>query len=80
MNKNPLLGLETFGQSVWLDYLRRNALDNGEIQGLINDDGVSGLTSIHPSLKRLSRVVTITIAPFTRWHWRVKALKKYIRR
>ena len=26
MNKNPLLGLETFGQSVWLDFLRRNAL------------------------------------------------------
>jgi transaldolase/glucose-6-phosphate isomerase len=49
MNKNPLLGLETFGQSVWLDYLRRNALDNGEIQGLIKDDGVSGLTS-NPSI------------------------------
>jgi len=41
MDKNPLLGLKTFGQSVWLDYLRRNALDNGEIEGLINDDGVS---------------------------------------
>jgi transaldolase/glucose-6-phosphate isomerase len=49
MNENPLLGLETFGQSVWLDFLRRNALDNGEIQGLINQDGVSGLTS-NPSI------------------------------
>ena len=49
MNKNPLLGLETFGQSVWLDFLRRNALDNGEIQGLIDQDGVSGLTS-NPSI------------------------------
>jgi transaldolase len=49
MNKNPLLGLETFGQSVWLDFLRRNALDNGEIQGLLNQDGVSGLTS-NPSI------------------------------
>ena len=49
MNKNPLLGLESFGQSVWLDYLRRNALENGEIQGLIKDDGVSGLTS-NPSI------------------------------
>ena len=39
------MGLETFGQSVWLDFLRRNALENGEIQGLINQDGVSGLTS-----------------------------------
>ncbi len=49
MNKNPLSGLETFGQSVWLDFLRRNALDNGEIQGLITEDGVSGLTS-NPSI------------------------------
>jgi transaldolase/glucose-6-phosphate isomerase len=49
MNKNPLLGLETFGQSVWLDFLRRNALANGEIQGLIDQDGVSGLTS-NPSI------------------------------
>lgn len=49
MNKNPLLGLESFGQSVWLDFLRRNALDNGEIQGLIDQDGVSGLTS-NPSI------------------------------
>jgi len=49
VDKNPLLGLETFGQSVWLDFLRRHALDNGEIQGLINQDGVSGLTS-NPSI------------------------------
>lgn len=49
MNPNSLLVLETFGQSVWLDYLRRQALDNGEIQGLITQDGVSGLTS-NPSI------------------------------
>ncbi|HSB00448.1 MAG TPA: transaldolase, partial [Anaerolineales bacterium] len=49
MNKNPLLVLEAFGQSVWLDYLSRNAIDNGELQGLINQDGVSGLTS-NPSI------------------------------
>lgn len=49
MNKNPLLGLETFGQSVWLDFLSRNALDYGEIQGLIDQDEVSGLTS-NPSI------------------------------
>jgi transaldolase len=49
MSKNPLLGLESFGQSVWLDYLRRNALENGEIKELIDQDGVSGLTS-NPSI------------------------------
>jgi transaldolase / glucose-6-phosphate isomerase len=49
MNQNSLLALESFGQSIWLDYLRRNALDNGEIQRLIEQDGVSGLTS-NPSI------------------------------
>ena len=49
MNKNPLLGLETFGQSVWLDFLSRHVLNNGEIQGLIDQDGASGLTS-NPSI------------------------------
>ena len=49
MNKNPLLDLEALGQSVWLDYLRRNALENGELQRLIDQDGLSGLTS-NPSI------------------------------
>lgn len=49
MNTNPLLVLESLGQSIWLDFLRRNALENGEIQGLIDEDGASGLTS-NPSI------------------------------
>ncbi len=49
MHKNPLLDLEALGQSVWLDYLRRNVLDKGELQGLIDQDGLSGLTS-NPSI------------------------------
>jgi transaldolase len=49
MNKNPLLVLEAFGQSVWLDNLSRKLLMNGEIQRLIDQDGVSGLTT-NPSI------------------------------
>ncbi len=49
MSSNPLMRLESFGQSIWLDFLRRHALDNGEIQRLTNEDGVSGLTS-NPSI------------------------------
>ncbi len=49
MNKNPLLDLESHGQSIWLDYLRRNALDNGELKQWIEQDGVGGLTS-NPSI------------------------------
>ena len=49
MIKNPLLVLESFGQSIWLDYLRRNSLENGEFKQWIDQDGVSGLTS-NPSI------------------------------
>ena len=49
MNKNPLLILESFGQSIWLDYLQRNSLENGEFKRWIDQDGVSGLTS-NPSI------------------------------
>lgn len=49
MNTNPLIGLEAFGQSIWLDFLSRKALDNGDIKNLIDQDGVSGLTS-NPSI------------------------------
>ena len=49
MNKNPLLVLEEFGQSVWLDFLSRGAIDNGWLQKLIDEDGLGGLTS-NPSI------------------------------
>jgi transaldolase len=49
MNKNPLLVLESFGQSIWLDYLRRNSLENGDFKRWIEQDGASGLTS-NPSI------------------------------
>jgi transaldolase len=49
MNKNPLIILESFGQSIWLDYLQRNALENGEFKRWIEEDGSSGITS-NPSI------------------------------
>ena len=42
---NSLLGLQEFGQSVWLDYIRRDLLENGELRRLIADDGLRGMTS-----------------------------------
>ena len=42
---NPLHELEKLGQSVWLDYIRRNLLRSGEMNRLIDDDGISGMTS-----------------------------------
>ncbi len=49
MSNNPLLELEALGQSIWLDYLRRNALENGQLKRWIEEDGVGGLTS-NPSI------------------------------
>jgi hypothetical protein len=46
---NPLLRLEAFGQSVWLDYLRRDLIVSGGLMRLIKEDGVRGVTS-NPSI------------------------------
>ncbi len=42
---NPLKDLLNYGQSVWLDYIRRNLLTSGELKRLIDEDGVRGMTS-----------------------------------
>jgi transaldolase/glucose-6-phosphate isomerase len=46
---NPLRQLEAAGQAVWLDYVHRRILDDGELQRLIDQDGLTGLTS-NPSI------------------------------
>ncbi len=42
---NPLRALGQYGQSVWLDYIRRSLITSGEIQRLIQEDGLRGMTS-----------------------------------
>ena len=46
---NPLTQLQTFGQSIWLDYIRRDLMKSGELQRLITEDGLRGMTS-NPSI------------------------------
>jgi transaldolase / glucose-6-phosphate isomerase len=43
--KNPLQTLQSYGQSVWLDYIRRSLITSGELQQLIDEDGLRGVTS-----------------------------------
>jgi transaldolase len=45
MTKNPLRKLEEFGQSIWLDYIRRQLITSGELRRLIEEDGLKGVTS-----------------------------------
>lgn len=45
----PLKELLKFGQSVWLDYIRRDLIQTGELKRLIDEDGLRGMTS-NPSI------------------------------
>jgi len=49
MKDNPLKKLETLGQSIWLDYIRRDLIVSGELRRLIEEDGLRGMTS-NPSI------------------------------
>ncbi len=40
---------EKYGQSVWLDYIRRHLLESGEFSRLMAEDGITGVTS-NPSI------------------------------
>jgi transaldolase len=42
---NPLTQLHPRGQSVWLDFIRRQLIASGELQRLVDQDGVRGITS-----------------------------------
>jgi len=42
---NPLLELQKQGQSIWLDYIRRNLIIGGGLKRLIENDGITGVTS-----------------------------------
>jgi transaldolase len=46
---NPWKELGKFQQSVWLDYIRRDFVTGGELERLIREDGVRGVTS-NPSI------------------------------
>lgn len=49
MKSKPLLELESFGQSIWMDFISRGTISSGQLQKWIEQDGVSGVTS-NPSI------------------------------
>lgn len=49
IKSNPLKKLETLGQSIWLDYIKRDLITSGTLKKLIIEDGLRGITS-NPNL------------------------------
>ena len=45
MKNNPVKELGKIGQSIWLDNLSRHIIDSGELKRLIEEDGLTGITS-----------------------------------
>jgi transaldolase / glucose-6-phosphate isomerase len=46
---NPLKALLDYGQSPWMDYVRRDLLTSGQLKKYIDEDGLRGMTS-NPSI------------------------------
>jgi transaldolase len=42
---NPLREVQALGQSIWLDYMRRDLVTTGQLQRLMTEDEISGVTS-----------------------------------
>src|SRR5438093_1086675 len=59
---NPLKELLEQGQSVWLDYIRRNLIISGELKKLVEEDGIRGVTS-NPTIfeKAIAHGVNVNI-------------------
>lgn len=45
MPGNPPVEVQEYGQSIWYDNIRRSLIENGELQRMIDEDGVLGVTS-----------------------------------
>jgi transaldolase len=42
---SKILAVKNFGQKIWLDNISREFLNSNQLQKLLNDDGISGITS-----------------------------------
>ena len=54
MKMNPILALEKFGQSIWLDYIRRELIQSGQLEKMILVNRYARERFSHPCLNRLA--------------------------
>jgi transaldolase/glucose-6-phosphate isomerase len=43
--QSPVTALKSYGQSVWLDFIRRSLIASGELARMVEEDGLGGVTS-----------------------------------
>lgn len=49
MKQHRILTIKDFGQSIWLDFFDREIMNTGKLKNMIEEDGISGVTS-NPSI------------------------------
>jgi transaldolase/transaldolase/glucose-6-phosphate isomerase len=61
MEQNKIKAIKDFGQSIWLDFFDREIMNSGRLKKMIEEDGISGVTSISFSFfkKRLVQAQTM---------------------
>ena len=55
MADNPLKELNACGQSVWNDFIQRSFVKGGGLKKLVDEDGISGVTSNPTIFQKASR-------------------------
>lgn len=79
IKENSLLKLERFGQSIWMDFIRRGTIASGELKQLIEEDGLGGVTS-NPSIFEKAIAESHDYdEPFVHLHWKARVLTKSTR-
>ena len=60
MKSSRVKSISEFGQSIWLDFFDRKIIDSGELERLIEDEGIGGVTS-NPTILKKPLVVILTM-------------------
>ena len=42
--ESPTAALRRYGQSIWLDFIRRSLITSGDLARLVETEGVAGIT------------------------------------
>ena len=58
---NPLLEINNYGQSIWMDNLSRSLIESGELEKQIENYGLRGITS-NPAIFEKAMMLLISFS------------------